>query len=384
MEVIAGGTGGASGWPEPGCRCASCLRAARVTPRTPSAVVVDGVLRLGLDGPAGEHGNHLVREIPGGWDVTAPDGARLLYLGDPPADAAPYDVAFVDVLGDPFLLGALRARRLVTAGTVVIAACADHRARTPAELERLCALWRVGVLSDGASVTTVSYEKREAYRVLVLGGARSGKSERAEQRVAAEPAVTYVATGPAGDGDPEWAARVAAHRSRRPAWWRTVETTDVSEMLAGAEGTVLIDGIGTWLASVMDECGAWAGGTVELAGRVEELTKAWRQTSANVVAVSDETGLGVVPPTPAGRLFRDWLGRVNRALAAESEEAELVVAGRVIPLDSSLGNSLITDAELGLVSGGLRWPAEGAGRYGRSSRPEVNQVWRAWLSSATS
>jgi adenosylcobinamide kinase/adenosylcobinamide-phosphate guanylyltransferase len=51
-----------------------------------------------------------------------------------------------------------------------------------------------------------------------------------------------------------------------------------------------------------------------------------------VVAVSDETGLGVVPGTPAGRLFRDELGRLNQALAAESEEAELVVAGRIIPL----------------------------------------------------
>jgi adenosylcobinamide kinase/adenosylcobinamide-phosphate guanylyltransferase len=60
--------------------------------------------------------------------------------------------------------------------------------------------------------------------------------------------------------------------------------------------------------------------------------RAWRQTSARVVAVSDETGLGVVPGTPAGRLFRDELGRLNQALAAESEEAELVVAGRVVPL----------------------------------------------------
>ena len=62
------------------------------------------------------------------------------------------------------------------------------------------------------------------------------------------------------------------------------------------------------------------------------LTSAWRQTEAHVVAVSDEAGLGVVPGTPAGRLFRDELGRLNQALAAESEEAELVVAGRIVPL----------------------------------------------------
>ena len=86
---------------------------------------------------------------------------------------------------------------------------------------------------------------------------------------------------------------------------------------------------------MLDDCGGWddqGSARDELAGRVAELIGAWRQTSAYVVAVSDETGLGVVPATAAGRLFRDELGRLNQALAAESEEAELVVAGRVLPL----------------------------------------------------
>jgi adenosylcobinamide kinase/adenosylcobinamide-phosphate guanylyltransferase len=108
---------------------------------------------------------------------------------------------------------------------------------------------------------------------------------------------------------------------------------------------VLIDGIGTWLAAVLDECGAWerggeglgrgtgeGGAGARVARRTGELLAAWRQAEAYVVAVSDETGLGVVPGTAAGRLFRDELGRLNQALAAESEEAELVVAGRVLPL----------------------------------------------------
>ena len=100
---------------------------------------------------------------------------------------------------------------------------------------------------------------------------------------------------------------------------------------------MLIDGIGTWLAAVMDECGAWgedARAREKLAARIAELTGAWRQAGAYAVAVSDEIGLGVVPATPAGRLFRDELGRLNQVLAAESEEAELVVAGRVLPLDA--------------------------------------------------
>jgi adenosylcobinamide kinase/adenosylcobinamide-phosphate guanylyltransferase len=104
---------------------------------------------------------------------------------------------------------------------------------------------------------------------------------------------------------------------------------------SGAQGAVLIDGIGTWLAAVMDECGAWGGSAesgARVAGRIAGLVAAWRQTEAYVVAVSDEAGLGVVPATPAGRLFRDELGRLNQVLAAESEETELVVAGRIFPL----------------------------------------------------
>jgi adenosylcobinamide kinase/adenosylcobinamide-phosphate guanylyltransferase len=183
--------------------------------------------------------------------------------------------------------------------------------------------------------------------VLVLGGARSGKSERAELRLAGEPEVTYVATGNRGTDDPDWAARVAAHRARRPAWWATAETTDLAGLLRadhgatpGADhgttrGALLIDGIGTWLAAVLDECG-WdlrdGAARDKMAARLAELISAWRQACGYVVAVSDETGLGVVPATPAGRLFRDELGRLNQALAAESEEAELVVAGRVLPL----------------------------------------------------
>jgi adenosylcobinamide kinase/adenosylcobinamide-phosphate guanylyltransferase len=222
-------------------------------------------------------------------------------------------------------------------------AFADHRVASEAELARRCGFWRVGRVGDGEVVSRPRSVQKDlgfdlgagTRRVLVLGGARSGKSERAELRLAGEPTVTYVATGPDGADDDEWAARVAAHRARRPAWWRTAETTDLADVLRTARGAVLIDGIGTWLAAVMDECGAWDGGAAglaRLAARTAGLVGAWRQVSAYVVAVSDEAGLGVVPATSAGRLFRDELGRLNRALAAESEETELVVAGRVLSL----------------------------------------------------
>jgi adenosylcobinamide kinase / adenosylcobinamide-phosphate guanylyltransferase len=402
MRVLVEGSGGASGWPEPGCRCASCLyQAMDGSLRKQSTIVVDELVRLGGGGAGGGGAGgggaggggaggggagdeeifegYLVRPLAdardpgraGGWEVTAPDGGRLLYPAGPGAvpapggDARPYDIAFLDLLGEPAQLGLLRARGLVTADTITMVAFADHRVPSEPELWRRCGFWRAAVPGDGDTVTTDRSDKRVwkdlagttrrlPWRVLVLGGARSGKSERAEFRLAGEPDVTYVATGPAGGGaggggpagpgdaaDPEWAARVAAHRARRPGWWRTAETTDLAGVLTsarganGTPGALLIDGIGTWLAAVLDEYGGWDGSAepaARVAARIAGLVAAWRQTQAYVVAVSDEAGLGVVPATPAGRLFRDELGRLNQLLAAESEETELVVAGRIFPL----------------------------------------------------
>jgi adenosylcobinamide kinase/adenosylcobinamide-phosphate guanylyltransferase len=367
MRVLVQGSGGSAGWPEPGCRCASCLRQATDgNTRKKSTVVVDGRLRLGAGSGSGaaegRAAGYRVRRVAGyrvhrvadaraggagGWDVTAPDGGRLLYpagpgsVPTPPEGTAPYDVAFLDLLGDPAQLGWLRARGLITAGTVTVVACADHRVPAERELARRCGFWRVRLAGDGEAIDPVRSVPKDrdfpagTRRVLVLGGTRSGKSERAELRLAGEPEVTYVATGNRGTDDPDWAARVAAHRARRPAWWRTAETTDLAGLLAAARGALLVDGIGTWLAAVLDECG-WdprdGAARDKVAARLAELVSAWRQARGYVVAVSDETGLGVVPATPAGRLFRDELGRLNQALAAESEEAELVVAGRVLPL----------------------------------------------------
>jgi adenosylcobinamide kinase / adenosylcobinamide-phosphate guanylyltransferase len=392
MRVLVEGSGGAAGWPQPGCRCASCLRKKLDgNRRARSVILIDGLVRLGAgdegvgdagarDAGVGDARGYRLQRLadvrdqgkPGGWDVTVPDGGRLLYPARPGAVPAPaegaaaYDIAFLDLLGEPAQLGLLRARGLITAGTVTAVAFADHRVSAEGELRRRCGFWQAELPGDGDAVTTVrSAEKgfearRRPWRVLVLGGARSGKSEQAELRLAGEPDVTYVATGPTGTagsagtgeptgsagtggsagtagaaGDPEWAARVAAHRARRPAWWRTAETTDLAGELNRARGALLIDGIGTWLAAAMDECGAWDGSAdsaARLAARIAALVGAWRQTRAHVVAVSDEAGLGVVPGTAAGRWFRDELGRLNQVLAAESEEAELVVAGRIVPL----------------------------------------------------
>jgi adenosylcobinamide kinase/adenosylcobinamide-phosphate guanylyltransferase len=165
-------------------------------------------------------------------------------------------------------------------------------------------------------------------RVLVLGGARSGKSAHAESLLADVEQVTYLATsGPAPD-DAEWAARVAAHRARRPASWSTLETTAPSALLRG--GPFLVDSVTTWVAALMDETGVWTeepDASQRLAERCDALVTAWTMTSAHVVAVSDEVGLGVVPETRSGRLFRDTLGAVNQRLAGTADQVWFVVAG---------------------------------------------------------
>jgi adenosylcobinamide kinase/adenosylcobinamide-phosphate guanylyltransferase len=223
--------------------------------------------------------------------------------------------------------------------------CADHRVASERELARRGQLWHAEVPADGDTLHTGAGPARAAeppaHRTLILGGARSGKSRAAELRLAAEPRVTYLAAGPWADDaqagrDEEWARRVAAHQARRPPWWHTVEGTDVAAALTSLRGAVLVDGIGTWLAAVMDAAGAWepAGdaAAARVADRVDELVAAWRQATVRVVAVSDQVGSGVVPATPAGRQFRDQLGWLNQRLAAESEQTLLVVAGRVLDL----------------------------------------------------
>src|SRR5215203_1366101 len=100
--------------------------------------------------------------------------------------------------------------------------------------------------------------RRRPRRVLVLGGARSGKSSYAERLLGRERSVEYVACGASPDADDaEWADRVAMHRARRPASWTTLETIDLPAVLSSPGPPVLVDCLTTWLARVMDDCGVW-------------------------------------------------------------------------------------------------------------------------------
>ncbi len=172
---------------------------------------------------------------------------------------------------------------------------------------------------------------RRPRRVLVLGGARSGKSAFAEQLLARVREVEYVACGLVPDGsDPEWTDRIALHTARRPSSWQTVETVDLPAVLGRPGPPVLVDCLTTWLARVMDDCGVWSeapGSDARLAAVVDALVDAWAGTPRRVVAVSNEVGSGVVPATPSGRRFRDELGVLNARVAAASPRVWLVTAG---------------------------------------------------------
>ncbi|WP_405731796.1 bifunctional adenosylcobinamide kinase/adenosylcobinamide-phosphate guanylyltransferase [Streptomyces sp. NBC_01537] len=402
MELTLLGTGGPEGLPVPGCPCAACACATGDQARAATAVLVDGTLLLDLtpglafsaaragrsltgvrqvllshphDGPAVEipaglpaparvlagqelalMSGHRVTAVPvdapgSGYVVEGPGGERLLYLppGCGPAGLAgpvegsyAYEMVLLDAVARPDALARLRAAGAVDGTTDVIAVHLGHSVPPGAELRRRLAALGARAVPDGTSLSAGEYAEVPDLprRTLVLGGARSGKSVEAERRLAASPAVLYVATSGNRGGDAEWAQRIALHRERRPGSWQTVETCDLVPLLAGGqdEPALLIDCLALWLTDAMDAVGAWNdevwanGGQRELRARVDELAAAWRATRRTVVAVSNEVGSGVVPASASGRRFRDELGRLNAAIADESEHVLLVVAGQALPL----------------------------------------------------
>ena len=178
-----------------------------------------------------------------------------------------------------------------------------------------------------------------ARSVLVTGGVRSGKSTHAEELLREEQAVVYVAPGPTPDAeqDPDWSARIDAHRSRRPAHWETVEGHDLVAALTVAEGrAVLVDCLGTWLTSTIDAAAAWEAPSDDVHAlvldEVARVASVLEEYAGRVVVVTNEVGLGVVPVHRSGRLFRDLLGTVNQRFGALCDEVHLVVAGRVLKL----------------------------------------------------
>jgi adenosylcobinamide kinase/adenosylcobinamide-phosphate guanylyltransferase len=168
---------------------------------------------------------------------------------------------------------------------------------------------------------------------LILGGARSGKSRYAEQvapRLGRR--VLYVATAQAGDA--EMAARISAHQAARPAGWTTLEADlrpgDAIQRLGAEFEVVLLDCLTLLAANVvgrLSEPVEQAAADAALTAEVDGLLAAYQARPAHYLVISNEVGLGVVPPYPLGRVYRDALGRANQRLAAAADNVLFMVAG---------------------------------------------------------
>lgn len=359
------GAGAWSGWPQPGCRCAGCAAAGRQGGQPPTAVLLPGLL---IDPAlpsvlAGERAETLL--LTGAapaqalaWYLAARPGPAPQILTAPvsPAPGAalragPYEVRAAgpgvlsidgDLLVAPGVIDDAAAAALARAGRHrgAVLACPDvHQL-----LRTLAALRRHGALAEDAAavagwaghanpapaelarqlaqcgVTLAGRPRADdppPARVLLVGGGRSGKSGAAERRLLGFPRVDYLATGPSPtDADPEWAARVAAHRSRRPPGWTTVETADPATVLAIPGAPALLDSVGTWLATHLGDPAA-----------ADRLVAAVTGTARQVVIVAEDVGSGMVPLTAVGRQFRDELGSLTSRLAAACDQVWRLDAG---------------------------------------------------------
>lgn len=354
-----------SGWPVPGCGCASCAAAGRDGGQPPTAVLLPGLLidpalpsvlageraetllLTGLappqalawylatrPGPAPQILTTPVAPPPGvavragayevrvaGPGVLSIDGELLIAPGVIDDDAA----AMVAHSGrhrgavlacpqvDQLLRGVATLRRhgALAEDAVLLAGWASHANVAPAELSRQlaqCGITLAGHARPADSPPT---------RVLIIGGSRSGKSGAAERRLLGFPRVDYLATGPPpSDADPEWATRVAAHRGRRPSGWTTVETADPAAVLAAPGAPALLDSVGTWLATKLGDLTA-----------ADRLVSAVATTPRPVVIVAEDVGSGMVPLTAVGRQFRDELGSLTSRLAAVCDQVWRIDAG---------------------------------------------------------
>jgi adenosylcobinamide kinase/adenosylcobinamide-phosphate guanylyltransferase len=178
---------------------------------------------------------------------------------------------------------------------------------------------------------------------LIIGGARSGKSHFAESLPKPGQNVTYVATAPMFEADPEWKVRMAAHKNRRPAHWQTIETVNLDKVLAEStsEEFLIIDCLTLWCSATIDGLNGWeriennnefAELECELSYCFQNLTKSLAATFSQVVIVTNEVGYGIVPELATTRFFRDQLGKLNIAVAAISGTVFQVTAGIPVKL----------------------------------------------------
>jgi adenosylcobinamide kinase/adenosylcobinamide-phosphate guanylyltransferase len=257
--------------------------------------------------------------------VAAVDGVRFdaVFLEQTNGDDLDAQTDHLDLVSWPRQIAALRARGAVGDATTLVAVHLGHGNPPPPQLRTRMAAWGAVVPDDGHEFRLGGgahdqIPTSRPRRVLVLGGARSGKSRWAESLLADRDDVAYVATSLRDSDDDEWEQRVAAHRARRPDVWSTVETLDVAKTIE-THPTVLVECATLWVGALLEH--------PDITERMNELVQAVDRAAGTVVVVSNEVGDGVVPATSSGRRFRDLLGELNARLAQVCDEVWLVTAG---------------------------------------------------------
>ncbi len=169
---------------------------------------------------------------------------------------------------------------------------------------------------------------------LVLGGARAGKSNFAQQLAAEDGQVLFVATAEAGDE--AMRERIEAHRLARPGDWDTLEEpVDLAgtlEPVADRYDTILLDCLTLWVSNLLLKGQDVMTAREGIVPEAERLLETYKRGSASWIVVSNEVGMGVVPPTELGRIYADELGRVNQMVSAEADAVYLMVAGLPVPI----------------------------------------------------
>jgi adenosylcobinamide kinase/adenosylcobinamide-phosphate guanylyltransferase len=172
--------------------------------------------------------------------------------------------------------------------------------------------------------------------IFITGGARSGKSNFAEKMaLSSGKKVTYLATGQ--PLDQEMADRIKKHQTKRPTGWETyeepIEVCELVSRLGKEKEVILIDCLTLLVSNLLLREKHKVGDLKreeEILLEIEKLTEIFYQVPAQIILVSNEVGMGIVPDHPLGRVYRDILGRANSIIAEKADEVFMMISG--IPL----------------------------------------------------
>lgn len=170
--------------------------------------------------------------------------------------------------------------------------------------------------------------------ILILGGARSGKSALAERLARQRERVLFVATAEALDADMK--RRIAVHRSQRPSHWKTLEEPiHLSSAMASEMqdyDVCLLDCLTLWVSNLLLSMEEEPDAELKILAALNGVIEVYEESSSTWIVVSNEVGLGIVPPYSLGRTYRDILGRANQILAARADRVYLTIAGHALDI----------------------------------------------------